>query len=218
MGQMFDKTRDQMNNSTWENHHTFGDQVDCVNLHTTSSRQDKRNSECSSRYGSDDISIKIELPSCRYYEPGDFMVVRPLNWDEIVDADVDDNNWADSGVPSSGRSCPSDGNDNDDGDGDEDSMGSAKGTRKGNGRKVGKGKWKATEDGKGKGRGKGKGNGIGKGIVKHTPAGDDIICAVALQLQIEMSEEDLDKDGELERVYSEPDASPAASISSDDTD
>jgi hypothetical protein len=146
------------------------------------------------------------------------MVVRPLNWDEIVDADDDDKNWGDSGVPRSGRSCRSDGNDNDDGDGDEDSMGSAKGTRNGNGRKVGKGKWKATEDRKGKGRGKGKGNGMGKGIVKRTPAGDDIPCAVALQLQIEMSEADLDTEGELERVYLEPEASPAASISSDDTD
>jgi len=60
-------------------------------------------------------------------------------------------------------------------------QGCEKQTRKGKGTKdgKGKGKGKATEVGKGKG----KGNGKGKGIVKQTPRGDDISCAVALQLQ-----------------------------------
>jgi hypothetical protein len=49
--------------------------------------------------------------------------------------------------------------------------------------------------GKGKWKGKGKGNCKGKGIVKRTPGGDDISCAVVLQLQKQMSEADLDKDG-----------------------
>ena len=40
-----------------------------------------------------------------------------------------------------------------------------------------------------------KGNGKAKGIVKQTPGRDDISCAVALQLQKEMSEEDLDTEG-----------------------
>jgi len=57
------------------------------------------------------------------------------------------------------------------------------------------GKGKATEDGKGKRKWKGKGNGKGKSIVKQTPGGDDITCAVALQLQKEMSEADLDMEG-----------------------
>jgi len=46
-----------------------------------------------------------------------------------------------------------------------------------------------------KGKGKGKGNGKGKGIVKQTPGGGDISCAVALQLPKEMSEADLDTEG-----------------------
>jgi len=45
------------------------------------------------------------------------------------------------------------------------------------------------------GKGKGKGNGNGKGIVKPTPGGEDISRAVALQLQTEMSEVDLDTKG-----------------------
>jgi len=36
IGQMFDKTRDQMNNWRWDNPHAFGDQVDCSNSQTTS--------------------------------------------------------------------------------------------------------------------------------------------------------------------------------------
>jgi hypothetical protein len=57
------------------------------------------------------------------------------------------------------------------------------------------GKQKVTEDGKGKGKGKGKGNGIWNGIVKQTPGGDDISCAIALQLQKAMLEADLDREG-----------------------
>jgi hypothetical protein len=64
--------------------------------------------------------------------------------------------------------------------------------------------------------GKGKGTGKGKGIVKRTPGADDISRAVALQLQEQMSEADLGKEGLLERVYLEPEASPAVSISFDD--
>jgi hypothetical protein len=36
------------------------------------------------------------------------------------------------------------------------------------------------------------GNAKGKGVVKQTPGGDDISCAIALQLQMEMSKADLD--------------------------
>jgi len=45
MGQMFDKTRDQMNNWRCDNPHAFGDQVDRSNPQTTSSGKVKRTSE-----------------------------------------------------------------------------------------------------------------------------------------------------------------------------
>jgi len=185
MGQMFDKTRDQMNNWRWDNPRAFGDQVDRSNLQTTSSGKVKSTGERFSWYGSDDLRANIEPPSCRQYKPGDFLAVRPLNWDEIINEDDDDDNWADPGAPSGGRSHPGDGNNNDISESEEDTQGAEKGTGKG----------KGTKDGKGKGKGKGKGNGKGKGIVKRTPGGDDISCAVALQLQKQMSEADLDKEG-----------------------
>jgi len=132
----------------------------------------------------------IEPPSCRQYKPGDFLTIRPLNWDEIINEDDDDENWVDPGAPSGGRSRPSDGNDNDDSEGEEDMQGGEKGTRKGKGTKDGKrkGKGKATE----KGKGKGIANGNGKGIVKQTPGGDNISHAIAVQLQKEMYEADSD--------------------------
>jgi len=97
----------------------------------------------------------------------------------------------------SGRrlSRPADDNDNDDGEGEEDTQGSEKGTRTGKGTKDGKGKGKATEDGNGQGKGKGRGNSKGKGNVKQIPGGDDISCAIALQLQKEMSEAEMDMEG-----------------------
>jgi len=195
MGQMFDKTCDQMNNSRWDNPHAFGDQVNRSNPQTTSLGKVKQTGERFSWYGSDDLRAKIEPPSCRQYEPGDFLAVRPLNWDEIIDEDDDDENWADPGAPSGRKSRPGDDNENDNGEGEEDTQGGEKGTGKGKGTQHGKGKGKATEDGKGKGKGKGKGNGKGKGIVKQTPEGGDISRAVALQLQKEMSEADLDTEG-----------------------
>jgi hypothetical protein len=59
----------------------------------------------------------------------------------------------------------------------------------------GTGQGKGTKNRKGTGKGKGKGNGQGKGIVKRTPGGDDISCAVALQLQKQIAEADFDKEG-----------------------
>jgi len=178
MGQLFDKTRDHMNNWRWDNPYAFGDQVDRYNPQATSSGKVKRTGERFSWYGSDDLRAKIEPPSCRQYKPGDFLGVRPLNWDEIIDEDDDDENWADPGAPSGGRSRPGDGNDNDNGECEEDTQGGEKGTGKG----------KGTKDVTGKGMGKGTGNGNGKGIVKRTPWGDDISRAVALQLQKERYE------------------------------
>jgi hypothetical protein len=165
MGQMFDQTRDQMNNWRWDNPSAFGDQVNGSNPQSTSSGKVKRTSERFSWYGSDDLRAKIEPPSCQQYKPGDFLAVRPLNWDEITNEDDDDDNWADAGAPRGGRSGLGDGNDNDDGVSEEDTQGGENGPGKGKGTKDGKGKGKATEDGKGKGKWKGKGNGKGKGIV-----------------------------------------------------
>jgi hypothetical protein len=156
-------------------------------------------------FSRDDLRAKIELPSCRQYKWGDFLAVRPLNRDELIDEDDDDDNWEDLIAPSIRRSRAGDENDIDDGEGEEDTHGSQKGTGKG----------KGTNDGNGKGNGNGKGTGKLKRIVKWTSGGDDISCAVALQLQKQMSEADLDKEGKLERVYLEPEASPAVSISSE---
>ena len=165
MGQMFHKTCDEMNNWRWDNPHAFRDQVDRSNPQTTCSGLVKRTGEHSSRYGSDDLRATIEPPSRQQNKPGDFLAVRPPNWDEIIDEDDDDDNWADPGEPSGGRSRPGDGNDNDDGESEEDTQGGEKGTGKEKGTKDGKGKGKATENGKGKGKVKGQGNGRGKGIV-----------------------------------------------------
>jgi len=163
MGQMFDKTRDQMNNWRWDNPHAFGDLVDRSNPQTTSWGKVKHTGERFSWYGSDDLTAKIEPPSCQQYKPGEFLAVRPLNWDVLIDWDDDDENWADPGAPSGGRSRPGDHNDNDDGEGEEDTQGCEKGP--GNG--------KGTKDGKGKGKGNGKGNGKGKGIVTLDEADSD---------------------------------------------
>ena len=185
MGQLFDTARDQMNNWRWNNPCAFRDQVDCSNLQTTSSGKVKLTTERSSWYGSNYLRAMIETPSCWQYKPDNFLAVGPLNWDETIDKDDDDENVADPGVPSTRKSHPGDHNDNDDSEGEEDTQGGERGTGPGKGTKDGNGKWKATEDGKGKGKrkGKGKGNGKGRGVVERTPGGDDISRPVALQLQ-----------------------------------
>jgi hypothetical protein len=205
MGQIFDKTHDLMNNWRWDNPCSFGDQINYSNPQTTSVRKDIRTSERLSLYDCDDRSAKIELPTCRQYKPGDFLAIRPLHWDEIIEKNEDDENWVDRKIPSGGRSCPGDGNDNHDGDCEEDTQRGEKGTGKGKGTMEGKGKGKVTKDGKGKGKGngrataegkgKGKGNSKRKDIVKQTPGGDDISRAIALQMRNEMYEADSDMDG-----------------------
>jgi hypothetical protein len=50
---------------------------------------------------------------------------------EIIDEDDDDDNWADPGVLSGGRSCPGDGNENDNGKSEDDTQGAEKGTGNG---------------------------------------------------------------------------------------
>jgi len=107
-------------------------------------------------YGNDDLRAKIELPSCWQYIPGDFLAVSPLNCDEIIDEDDDDDNWEDPGAPSGGRSRRGDGYDNDDREGQEDTRGGEQVTRKA----------KETNDGTGKGKGMEKGNSKEKGMLK----------------------------------------------------
>jgi len=189
---MFDKTRDQTHNWRWDNLLSYGDQDDRSNMRTTNPGNVYRTGKRFLWYGSNDHSANIEPPRCRQYKPGDFMPVRQLNWDEIIHENDDDENCADPGAPHSGSSHAGDDNNNDDGEGDE-------GTQRG---EIGTGEGKGTTDGNGKmnGNGKGKENGKGKGIVKQTPGGDEISCAVALQLQKEMSELDLATEGKLERL------------------
>jgi len=172
-----------MNNWRWENPHAFGDWVDRSNPQTTSSGNVKRAGDRFAWYCSDDLRTQIEPWSCRRYKPGDFLSVRPLNSEEIIHMDDDDENWADPGAPSGGRSHPGDGNDNDDGECKEDMERSEQRTAKGKGTQDGTGQGKATENWKGKGKGKGKGNGNGKGIVTLIPGGDHISHAIAVQLQ-----------------------------------
>jgi hypothetical protein len=131
MGQMFDKTHDQMNNWRWDNPHAFVDQVDRSNPQATSLGKVEHTGEHFSWYGSDDHRATMEPPSCRQYKPGDILAVRPLNWDEMIDEDDDDENWADPGAPSGGWSHPNDGNDIDNGEGEEDMQRGEKGTGKG---------------------------------------------------------------------------------------
>jgi hypothetical protein len=130
-GQMVDKARDQMNKCRWDNPRAFGDQFDPSNPHSrTTLGNVKRTGERFSWYGSDDRRAKIEPPICRQYERGDFLAVRPLNRDEILDKHDDDENWADPGAPSGGWSGPGDDNDNEDGEGQEDTQGGENGTGK----------------------------------------------------------------------------------------
>jgi hypothetical protein len=82
---------------------------------------------------SNDLRAKIEPASYRQYKPGDFLAVRPLRWDEIIDKDDDDNNWGDRGAPSGGRSRPGHGNDNDNRESEGETQGAEKGTGKGKG-------------------------------------------------------------------------------------
>jgi len=64
MGQMFDKTRDQMNNWRWDNPRAFGDQADRSNPQSTSSGKVTPTGERFCLYGSDDLRAQIEPPSC----------------------------------------------------------------------------------------------------------------------------------------------------------
>jgi len=161
MGQMYNETRNQMNNWMWDNPHAFRDQINRSSLQTASLGMDKRTGKHFYWYGSNDLGGKMESKSGQRYKPGDLLPVRSLNWDELIDKVDDNENWVDPRAPSSGRSHLRYGNDTDDSKGKHDTQGSEKGTGKRQVAKDGKGKQKATEDGKGKGKALEKGNGKG---------------------------------------------------------
>jgi len=120
---MFVQISDQMHNWKWDDPRAFWDEVDRSTLQTTRSGKVKRTGEGSSWYANDDLRTKNEPPSCRQYRPGDFLADKPLDWDEIIDGDYDEENWADPAVPSGERRRPGNGNDNDDGESEEDTQG-----------------------------------------------------------------------------------------------
>jgi len=92
MGLMFEKTRDQMTDSRWDNPSNFGNQVNRSNPQTTNLGGVKRTGKYFSWHSSNDLVVKIELPSCRKYIQGNFLAIGLLNWDEIIDEDDDDEN------------------------------------------------------------------------------------------------------------------------------
>jgi hypothetical protein len=153
-------------------------------------RQVQPTGEQVSWFGHNDIMAKIDRTSCGRYKLENILVVTPLNGDEIFDEENDDENWADPGALSGGRSRRRDGNDTDDSEGKGDAQGGEEETRKEMSTKAGSGKGmgKATEGGKGEGKGDGK----GKSIVELTRGGDDISRAVALPLQKEVYQADSD--------------------------
>jgi len=92
--------------NTWrrDNPRAFRDQVHSSNIQTTCSGKVKCTGEHFSWYSSDDFRAIIELPSCWHHKPGGFLAVRTLSWNMIIDEDDSDENLADPGEPSGGRS------------------------------------------------------------------------------------------------------------------
>jgi len=79
-----------MNNWRWDNPHAFAYHIDRSNPQTTSSGKVEHTGERFSWHCCDDLRAKIEQPSCWQYKPGDFLAVRLLNRDEIIEEDDDD--------------------------------------------------------------------------------------------------------------------------------
>ena len=95
-------------------------------------------------YCHEDLRAVIEPSSCREYKQGDFLALRPLNLDETIHKNDDDENSMDPRAPCGGRSRHRDANDNNNCEGEEDTHGGVKGT----------GKVTRTKDGKVYGTGK----------------------------------------------------------------
>jgi hypothetical protein len=73
-----------MKNWRCDNPSAFGDGVDGPNQHISTSGMVKGTPERFSLYGSNDLRAKIEPLSCWQYKPGDYLGIRPLDWDEII--------------------------------------------------------------------------------------------------------------------------------------
>jgi hypothetical protein len=99
-------------------------------------------------YGSHGLRAKIEPPSSREYKPADFLGVRPLNWDEIINENQDGENWAHPGALSIEWGSPGNDNQNDNGASEEVLEGSVTRTGRGKGTEAGKGKGKRKGNGK----------------------------------------------------------------------
>ena len=123
---MFDRSYNQMNKWRWDNPSDFGDQADCYNPQSTSPGMVKCKGKHFSQYGRDVLKEILEPPRCNQYNPSDFLVVIPQNWDEIMDKHNDDLNWADPRALNGGRSCPRDGSNNYNSKSAEDMQGSEK--------------------------------------------------------------------------------------------
>jgi len=162
MWQMFDKTCNKMINRRWEKPRAFGDQVDRSNPQKTSSGKFMYTGEHSSWYRINDFSTKVEGPCCQQSKPGDILAVGPLDWDEIIEEDYDNENGVGPGPWNHGRSGGRDDKVNDGSERKVDRQCSQKGSRKGKGTKdgIGTGKRKATDKGKGKWKRNGKATGI----------------------------------------------------------
>jgi hypothetical protein len=192
----------QINNWRWDNPRALGDHVVHSNPKTTTLGMVKLLSKRFTLYSSNDLRANIKPPRYPQYKPVNFLAIRPLNWDEIINDNDEDAKWADPGAPSSGRSHLSDENDNDNGEGEHNTQGGEirTGKEKGTNNGMGKGNGKGKGQGKAMEEGKGKGNSKGKGIVQQTPGGDDISHAISWKLQKKMYNADPDMEGYLERV------------------
>jgi hypothetical protein len=123
-------SHNHMNIWRWDNPRAFGDQGNCTISQSTSLGKVKCTGEHFSLYGTNDFRVNLVLPSRQPFKPGDFLTVRPLKWNEIINKDDDAENWADHRAPRSGRNRHGDGNQSDDGEGDEDMQGGQKRTGK----------------------------------------------------------------------------------------
>jgi hypothetical protein len=171
MRQLVDTTSDQGNNWRGDNHRAFEDQVDCSDPFKTSSGASVRHCMHFGLYSSNKLRINIQQPGCRHDKPGEVLVVRPLNLDEKIDNQDDNEKSRNSGEPIGETSSLRDVQENDDCQGEEAKQGVENGT----------GMRKGTNKREGNGKGKQNRNSKAKGSVKHNPRCVDISHAVAFQ-------------------------------------
>jgi len=180
MWQMFNTTRDQTRISSWDNPCAVSDLVDCSTPENTSFRYIQWSGKCVSCYGTNYLQPMIESPRCRQHKQDEYVAIRPLNRNEIIDVDDEIVEGADPGALSWLRSFLGNANGNDHSAGEEDKLGSEKRIWLGKQAKIGMSHGKAIEDVKGKCKQKEKGKGTdeGKCIMKQTPG--EMICLVTV--------------------------------------